>query len=192
MRTLVGAEGAVAKLQGSLDASRLLNFKKANILARVVSVGDLASEPAYIVEFSTRGGAKLQYYFSIKTGLITKVTGDVKNTRVLFADYRAEQRLVEPHTIKSKLEGSGELTFQLQSVKYDTGVEDSVFNPPISTENLDITSLLRQVGKNQDEIEKRVSEFAFKQTETDREITSKGELKKQTVKVYEVYPLPNR
>src|SRR5262249_6734546 len=35
-------------------------------------------------------------------------------------------------------------------------------------------------------------EYAFTQTETDKEISSKGELKKQTVKVYEVYPLPNR
>ncbi len=51
---------------------------------------------------------------------------------------------------------------------------------------------MREVGQNQDEIEKRVSEYAFKQTETDREINGKGELKKQTVKVYEVYPLPNR
>ena len=42
------------------------------------------------------------------------------------------------------------------------------------------------------EIDNRVAEYAFKQTETDREINSKGELKKETVKVYEVYPLPNR
>src|SRR6185295_3908365 len=40
--------------------------------------------------------------------------------------------------------------------------------------------------------ENRVAEYSFKQTETDREINSKGELKKQTIKVYEVYPVPNR
>src|SRR4029450_9912846 len=55
MRTLTGADGAVTKLQAALDASRLLNLKKSNIMARVVSLGDLASEPAYVVEFSTRG-----------------------------------------------------------------------------------------------------------------------------------------
>jgi hypothetical protein len=88
------------------------------------------------------------------------------------------------------LDGSGELTLILQSVKYDTGIDDRVFDPP--TENLDVTALLREVGKNQDELENRVAEYAFKQTETDREISDKGELKKQTVKVYEVYPLPNR
>ena len=46
--------------------------------------------------------------------------------------------------------------------------------------NLDVAALLREVGRNQDEIEKRVAEYAFKQTETDREINSKGELKKET------------
>jgi hypothetical protein len=52
------------------------------VLARVVSLGDLGSEPAYVVEFSTRSGARFQYYFSVKTSLITKITGDVRKTRV--------------------------------------------------------------------------------------------------------------
>src|SRR5215210_6113778 len=44
LRTLTGLESAAAKLRASLDSSRLINFKKANVLARVVSLGDLASE----------------------------------------------------------------------------------------------------------------------------------------------------
>ena len=190
LRTLSGLESAEAKLRATLDSSRLVNFKKANILARVVSLGDLASEPAYIVEFSMRNGARLHYYFSVKTSLITKITE--KKTRVLLDDYRSNKGILEPHRIRLSLEGSGEMTLLLQSVKYDTGIEDRAFDPPRSTENLDVAALLREVGQNQDEIEKRVSEYAFKQTETDREINSKGELKKQTVKAYEVYPLPNR
>jgi hypothetical protein len=192
LRTLTGAESAAAKLRAVLDSSRLVNFKKANVLARVVSLGDLGSEPAYIVEFSTKSGARFHYYFSVKTRLITKITGDVKRTRVLFDDYRASKGILEPHRIKLNLEGSGDLTLLLQSVKYDTGIEDRIFDPPGAAESLDVAGLLREVGKNQDEIENRVAEFAFKQTETDREINGKGELKKQTVKVYEVYPLPNR
>jgi hypothetical protein len=90
------------------------------------------------------------------------------------------------------VEGSGELTLLLQSVTYSTGINDSVFDPPGAKEGLDVVALLREVEKNQDELENRVAEYAFKQTETDREINSKGELKKETVKVYEVFPLPNR
>ena len=192
LRTLTGLESAAAKLRASLDSSHLINFKKANVLARVVSLGDLASEPAYIVEFSTRSGAKFHYYFSVKTSLITKITGDVRKTRVLFEDYRTTQGIAEPHRIRMDVDGSGELTLLLQTVKYDTGIDDRVFDPPGAQENLDVVALMREVSSNQDEIENRVAEYAFKQTETDREINGKGELKKQTIKVYEVYPLPNR
>ena len=190
LRTLTGPISASAKLRATLDSSRLVNFKKSNVLARVVSVGDLGSEPAYIVEFSTRSGARFQYYFSVKTALLTKITSDIRFTKVLFDDYRPEHGILEPHRVRTNLGGTGELTLVLQSVKYDTGIDDRVFDPP--TENLDVAALLREVAKNQDELENRVAEYAFKQTETDREISDKGELKKQTVKVYEVYPLPNR
>ena len=192
LRTLTGPESAAAKLRASLDSSRLINFKKANVLARVVSLGDLASEPAYIVEFSMRNGARFQYYFSVKTGLLTKITGDTKKTRVLFEDYRSTQGILEPHRVRMNVDGSGELTLLLQTVKYNTGVDDRTFDPPEATENLDVAELIREVARNQDELENRVSEYAFKQTETDRELNSKGELKKQTIKVYEVFPLPNR
>jgi hypothetical protein len=190
LRTLTGPLSAAAKLRASLDASRLVNFKKSNVLARVVSLGDLGSEPAYIVEFSMRSGARFQYYFSVKTSLLTKITSEIRFTSVLFDDYRPEHGILEPHRVRMNLDGSGELTLVLQSVKYDTGIDDRVFDPP--TENLDVTALMREVEKNQDELENRVAEYAYKQTETDREISDKGELKKQTVKVYEVYPLPNR
>ena len=192
LRTLTGPESAAAKLRATLDASRLINFKKLNLLARVVSLGDLGSEPAYIVEFSTRSGARFQYYFSVKTGLITKITGDLKNTKVVVDKYRPVDGIQEPHRIRMNVEGSGELTLLLESVSFNTGINDTVFDPPGAKEGLDVVALLREVEKNQDELENRVAEYAFKQTETDREINSKGELKKQTVKVYEVYPLPNR
>ena len=190
LRTLTGPESTNAKFAGLLSASRLLNFKKLNVLARVVSLGDLASEPAYIIEFSTRSGAKLQYYFSVQTALITKVTDDVQKTRTLFEDYRREKGILEPHRIRVK-RGDGDLTFLLQSVAFGSGIDDKQFDPPTS-EGLDVAVLLREVGSNQDEVEKRVTEYAFTQKEIDREINSKGELKKETVKVYEVYPVANR
>ncbi|HKR15306.1 MAG TPA: hypothetical protein VJT15_24785 [Pyrinomonadaceae bacterium] len=195
LRTLTALEAATAKLRAALDSSHLIDFKKANILARVVSLGDLGSEPAHIVEFSTRSGARMQYYFSVKSGLITKITSDTKKTRIVFDDYRRFQNkeaILEPHRVRMTLDGSGELTLILHSARYDTGIDDRTFDPPAATEKLDVAELLREVGRNQDELDQRVSEYAFTQTETDKELTSKGELKKQTVKVYEIYPLPNR
>jgi len=192
MRTLTGPEAAVTKLRGVLTASRLFNYKKANVLARVVSVSEVGSEPAYVVEFSTRGGARLQYYFSVRTGLLLKITDDVRKTTSWFEDYRSEGGILEPHRVRVNTAGGDELALVLQTVKYDVGIDDKVFEFPAATEALDVPALLREVGKNQDEVEKRVEEYSFTQKETDREINSKGELKKETVKVYEVFPIANR
>ena len=197
-RTLTSLEAATAKLQATLAASRLVDLKKANVLARVISLGDLANDPAYIVEFSTRSGARLQYHFSVKSKLITKITSDTKKTYIICEDYRPEHGLLEPHRLRMSLSGAGtltptgELTLVLQSVAQNTGIDDALFDPPAATESLDINALLREVALNQDAIEQRVTEYSFKQKETDRTINSKGEVKKETVKIYEVFPLPNR
>lgn len=238
LRTLTSLEAATAKLQATLAASHLVDIKKANVLARVMSLGDLATEPAYIVEFSTRSGARVQYYFSVKSKLITKITSDTPKTRLVFEDYRPEHGLLEPHRVRMLLQGqrdltpasnvtstsygapnngapssvpptgnvtstskstattsqapTGELTLTLQSITQNTGIDNALFDPPADTESLDITALLREVARNQDATEQRVTEYSFKQTETDRTINSKGEVKKESVKVYEVFPLPNR
>jgi hypothetical protein len=244
LRTLTSLEAATAKLSATLAASRLIDFKKANVLARVVSSAVLAppasnansstgnastsvgnanmstdsanistvrsssvtdntttnniADPTYIVEFSTRSGARLQYYFSVKSKLITKVVNNTKKTYVVYGDYRPQHGLLEPHRLRMSVPGSsdlapaGELTLVLQSVTQNTGIDDTLFDPPAAADKLDVTALLREVARNQDATEQRVSEYSFLQTETDREINSKGELKKQTVKIYEVFPLPNR
>lgn len=198
LRTLTGVEAATTKLQAVLSASHLIDLKRANVLARVGSLGDPATDPAYVVEFSTRGGARVQYHFSVKSKLLTEIINDTRKTRLVLEDYRAENGLLESHRVRMILPGpndlapAGELTLILQSVKQNTGIDDQLFDPPAATETLDVAALLREVARNQDETENRVAEYSFTQTETDREISSKGELKKQTVKVYEVYPLPNR
>jgi hypothetical protein len=191
VRTLTGAEASAAKLRAWLDASRLVDYKKANILARVVSMGDLASEPSYIVEFSRRGGGRLTYWFSVKSRLLVKVIDDSTKTKTRFTDYRTEGNILEPHQIRISREGV-ELNLKLESVAHNGALADNIFDPPQGDVDLDVTTLLRSVSRNQDEVEKRVSEYSFLQKETEREINDRGELKKEKTKVFEVFPLPHR
>jgi hypothetical protein len=191
-QTLIGSDALVAKLHGLLDASHLVDYRKLSVLARTIASEEINSEPAYTLEFSTRAGARLHYSFSAKTNLLIRITDPKKKTSTSLDDYRAEQGLLEPHRLQLNTGNSGDLTFNLQRVAFNTGLVTSVFDPPASTEDLNITALLREVAKNQDEVEKRVTEYAFTQKETDREISGKGELKKETVKVYEVFPVANR
>jgi hypothetical protein len=194
--TLTGAEANAAKLQALLNASHLVDYKKLNVLARVISLGDPDSEPAYVVEFSMRNGARLRYWFSVKTRLLVKIEDETKQTTTRFKDYRAPEGLpgvLEPHRITTITRGvAAEMTLQLQRSTYNQGLPNSAFDPPAAAEKVDVVKLLREVSNNQDELEKRFDEYSFVQKETEREINSKGELKKETVKVFEVFPIANR
>ena len=195
LRTLTGAAAASAKLQALLEANHLLNYKRLNVLARVVSVADVSSEPTYLVEFSTRSGAKLRYWFSAKTNLLIKTEDKARELSTRFDDFRAEEGsggIREPHRVSVSTGGAGELTFLLERATYNTGVAERSFDPPHASELLDVPALLREVGRNQDEVERRFTEYAFMQKEIDREISDKGVVKKETTKVFEVFPVANR
>ncbi len=187
--TLTDAEAAAARLQAVLDAGHLLDLKKSNVLSRVVSFK--ADGPAYAVEFSLRSGARLRYLFSPTTKLLVGIEDDARKTITRFEDYRSEANILEPHRVSID-NGTGALTFLLQRASYNTGMPDSDFDPPRAAEALDVEALLRDVSQNQEQLEQRFTEYSFIQKETAREISSKGEVKKETVKVYEVFPIPHR
>lgn len=191
LRTLTGPDSANAKLLAALDAAHLVDYKKASVLARVVSVDNSTAGPVYTVEFSSRGGARLRYLFSASTRLIVSVQCDAPRMFIRYEEYRSEGNILEPHTLHIST-GTGELTVRLSRVTYNSGLAANLFDPPRSVETLDVTTLLHEVSQNQDAVEKRVTEYSFLRKETEREIDGKGVLKKETVKVSEVFPVANR
>jgi uncharacterized membrane protein len=192
LHTLTDAEAAAARLQAVLDASHLLDIKKSNVLVRMVSLKDLENGPAYVVEFSLRSGARLRYLFSLTTRLLVGIEDDARKTTTRLEDYRAAGNILEPHRVSINSGGTGELTFLLQRASYNAGISDGVFDPPRAAEALNVEALLREVSLNQNQLEKRFTEYSFVQKETDREINIKGEVKKETVKVFEVFPIAHR
>ncbi len=192
LHTLTDAEASAARLQASLDASRLVDIKKRNVLARVVSTRNVGSDSAYEVEFSLRSGARLKYLFSTTTKLLLMIEDDARKITTHFEDYRPQGNILEPHRVRLNNIGSGELVLTLLKATHNTGLAEKVFDPPRGDESLDVIALLKEVSQNQDELEKRFTEYSFVQKETNREISSKGELKKETSKVYEVFPIANR
>ena len=192
LHTLTDAEAAAARLQAVLDASHLLDIRKSNVLARTVSTVDIETKPAYVVEFSLRSGARLKYLFSTTTKLLVAIDNEARKTRTRFEDYRAEGNILEPHRVSINNGGTGELTFLLQHVSYNNGISDASFDPPRSNEDVDVAALLRKVSLNQNQLEKRFTEYSFIQKETERDINSQGEVRKETDKVFEVFPIANR
>jgi hypothetical protein len=136
-----------------------------------------------------RNGARLRYWFGAKTNLLLKIMDEARAVTLRFGDYRAAENLLLPHRVERELGGTGTLTLVLESVRYNTGVSSTRFDPPAS-EALDVNALLREIDKNQEQIDERVGDYTFLEKSTERQINGKGELTKETIRVYEVYPVP--
>ncbi|HST52117.1 MAG TPA: hypothetical protein VLJ61_08915 [Pyrinomonadaceae bacterium] len=191
LRTLTGDEAFAARLQATLEAGWFDDYKRQKVLARTVAREDVGGEAAYSVEFATRAGARLRYWFGATSKLLLQMSDDARHLRVRFADWRAQAGSplqLEPHRVEIEREGEPALALTLRSASYNTNLADSIFEPP-SDSTLDITALLRELSKNQDEDDRRVNDYTFREKVTERELDDKGQLKKETVKVYEVYPV---
>ncbi|HJQ31370.1 MAG TPA: hypothetical protein VJ866_04280 [Pyrinomonadaceae bacterium] len=187
VETLTGAEAFGARLRGTLGAGRFFDFKKMKVLARTTGAEQVGGETAYVVEFSTREGGRARYWFGAASKLLLK-SDDPWGGFYFYEDYRPEGGLLESHRGTHQKDGKTDATYVLKSVRYNTGLADTLFEPPADA-SLDIPSLLRDLAKNQDEDDKRVNDYTFTQKITERELDDNGRVKKEKVSVYEVYPI---
>lgn len=191
LRTLTDSEAFAARLRATLEPAWFADYKKQKVLARTVTREDLNGEPAYVLEFSTRAGARLRYWFGATSKVVLQMSDDARRTRVRFADWRARQGsplLTEPHRVEIERKGEPVLTLELSAASYNTGLADSLFEPPADA-TLDIPALLLELSKNQEEDDKRIDDYTFTQKVTEREVDDKGQVKKEKISVYEVYPM---
>jgi hypothetical protein len=191
LRTLTDAQAHAAKLQAALDASHLVDYKKLNVLARTAAIEEKNGEQAYLVEFSLRNGARLRYWFSVSSKLLLATGNAAQQVTRSFRDYREENGVLEPHRIDWQTGTDGLLTLELQRVSYNTSLSDALFDPPTS-ETIDIGALLREIDRNQEQIDERVGDYTYTEKLTERKINDKGEVTEESVKVFEVYPIPGR
>lgn len=130
-QTLPAAELNTARLQAILDANHLLDFKKRNVLARVISYTDTESfGPAYVVEFSLRTGARRKYWFHTVSKLLMRIDDEDLRTITRMEDYRKEKLILEPHRVVINNGGVGDLIFILKSATYNTGLRQWIFELP--------------------------------------------------------------
>lgn len=190
LSTLTDHEAFAARLQAMLEAGHFADYKKQKVLARTVGREELAGGLAYTVEFTTRAGARLRYWFDAQSKLLVQSADEARRTRVRYSDWRAREGSplkLEPHRVEIERAGEPVLTLTLKSASYNTGLAESFFEPPADA-TLDILALLRDLSKNQEETDKRINDYTFTRKVTERELDDKGVLKKEKVTVYEVYP----
>lgn len=191
LQTLTGPAAFAARLQATLEPAWFADYKRQKVLARTAAREDVGGEPAYLVEFTTRAGARLRYWFGARSKVLLQMSDEARRLSLRFLDWRAQEGsplLTEPHRLELLRGGDAPLTLALRQARYNTDLPDTLFEPPTDS-TLDIPALLRELAKNQDEDDKRINDYTFTQKVTERELNDRGELKKETVKVYEVYPV---
>ena len=190
LSTLTDREAFAARLQALLESGHFVDYKKQKVLARTVGREEVSGATSYAVEFTTRTGARLRYWFDAQSKLLLQSSDEARKTRVRYADWRpraGSPLKAEPHRIEIERAGEPTLTLTLTSASYNTGLAESLFEPPADA-TLDIPALLRDLSKNQEETDKRINDYTFTRKVTERELDDKGVLKKEKVTVYEVYP----
>ena len=188
VHTLADDGAKRARLWATLGAMRFAEFKKAGIRAQTVGRAFDGGELVYIVEFTSRDGARVRCSFSARSGLLLKTLDEIAGLSMSFSDYRTVNGGLEPHRVEVWWRGTPYLALDLVDVKREIGLERKVFDPP-QDETFDFNAFLRQAERNQEELERRISEYTFTLKETRREVDGRGNVKKETVRVYEVYPL---
>jgi hypothetical protein len=187
VQTLTGAEAHNAKLQAILAAGRLLDLKKRGVLARTAGTERVGGEQAYVVEFSRKEGGRLRYSFGASSRLLLKIADPLDESAYLYGDYRAVDGILEPHSLARESKGARVAAFTLESARYNTALAESLFEPP-GDAALDVPALLRELIRNQGEIDQRVNDYTFTRKTTERKVNDRGEVTKETVTVHEVYP----
>lgn len=190
LSTLTDREAFAARLQAMLESGYFADYKRQKVLARTVGREEVAGGLAYAVEFATRAGARLRYWFDAQSKLLVQSSDEARKTRVRYADWRARAGSplkVEPHRVEIERAGEPALTLTLTNATYNAGLAESLFEPPADA-TLDIPALLRDLSKNQEETDKRINDYTFTRKVTERELDDKGQLKKEKVTVFEVYP----
>src|SRR5215203_6209465 len=190
LSTLTDREAFAARLQAMLESGHFADYKKQKVLARTVGREEVAGATAYTVEFATRAGARLRYWFDAQSKLLVQSSDEARRTRVRYSDWRARAGSPlkgEPHRVEVERAGEPVLTLTLKSASYNRGLAESFFEPPADA-TLDIPALLRDLSKNQEETDKRINVYTFTRKVSERELDDKGVLKKEKVTVYEVYP----
>jgi hypothetical protein len=191
LRTLTDREAFSARLRATLEGAWFAGYKKQKVLARTVAREEVNGETAYLVEFSTRTGARLRYWFGATSKVPLGMFDEARRMRVRFMDWHARRGsplLQEPHRVEIEQGDGPALTLNLSAASYNAGLADSLFDPPADA-TLDIPALLRDLSKNQEDDDKRINDYTFTQKVTEREVDDKGQVKKEKLSVFEVFPV---
>ncbi len=179
LKTFTGNTSDDFKAEVDYRVWRWVDYKK--IKAKM-----FASGPAVINGKATNGvtmisakGTPVKMYFDKATGLLVREeirSGD--ETLVYdFDDYRPVRGVKEPFLMRMTLDGDA-YTVRFDQIVHNVIIDQSEFDfPRVSDDPLpDVPKLLEELQANQDEVERILEDYSFKQQTIKRELKDDGRL----------------
>jgi hypothetical protein len=190
LRTLTGDAGRDFQAEARFRCVRWLEWKKEK--ARLVDGGSatVQGQAARKVQLVTRRDVRITLYFSTATGLPLREEFPAGGRlRVYdYADYRPVQRIRLPFAVTVS-DGAETFRIALESIRLNTPPDAGRFDFPAPAGRTlpDIPALLKEVGDNQERLEKLLDQYTFTEQQVVREFDKKkGVLRETPEETYEI------
>ncbi len=189
LRTLTGDASRDFQTEARYRNARWLDYKKEKSKLGLGGQTTVQGKTANAVVLTTVKNVKIKLYFDAASGLLVREeipAGEI--TRVFeYSDFRPVGSLTEPHAITVS-EGDERYEIKLAQIVHNPRIERAAFEfPKISGEPLpDVPALLKEVGKNEDEIDRLLEKYTYTETITSREFDPKGQMKVKESETFEL------
>lgn len=189
LRTLTGNAGRDFQLEATWRNTRWLDYKKDKSKLLAAGQSSINGRTATTVLLTTAKGVKIRMHFDAASGLLIREeipAGEL--TRVLdYSDYRAIDGVMEPHAVNLTV-GPDSYEIRLDQVTHNLPVERTAFDfPKVLNEPLpDAQALMKEVGKNEEEIDQLLEKYTYTETITKRELDQSGQLRDKDSEKFEL------
>jgi hypothetical protein len=197
--TLTGSSAAMAETTGRIWNDRLANWKKDKIGVRFVASETISGRPVYHLQLTLSKGITRDVFFDEQTHLLVRelvfpsTPQAAPSTIALpeqydYSDFRSVDGVMTPYRLEIR-QPAGTFDVVMSRVEFNEPVADSSFDFPLVAGRPlpDIPSLLRDIVRNQSEIEEVQKKYTCHLTEEEEETDSQGRMKQATVSEYDVF-----
>jgi hypothetical protein len=189
LRTLTGDASRDFQTEARYRNARWLDYKKERSKLAFGGQTTINGKPANTVVLTTIKNVKIKLHFDAASGLLVREEAPAGAiTRVFdYSDFRPVGNVMEPHTITCA-EGDERYEIKLDQIVHNPQIDRAAFEfPKTSSEALpDITELLKEVGKNEDEIDRLLEKYTYTETVTKRELDPNGQMKVKESETFEL------
>jgi hypothetical protein len=188
--TLTGLKSAQLRATAFFRNDHFQTYSKVGAQAVVAGQETIEGKTTNAVEMMTRTGIHRKFFFDAKSGILVKAIeeGEGAEGETLFSDYRPVDGVLEAFHLVIHT-GGRTLEVTMREVRHNAPLDDRAFAfPEKATAPLpDPAELLREVEKNQKQLDLVRKNYTYTLDETELATDDKGKTQEKEAKTYEVF-----